>query len=355
MSLDNDLESDVVDVDVESAGETLPVREIVLDDTLKPVTPRHSPPTRDAFLASVAGAKELSEYEREWMKKKGTPIEPDPVIIRSTVPMDADVHHKGYFGYLAAAYDGHHGVVVDPCHVWFTILSELATHVKANAERYRSLFTASAGKTEITVYGNAEDHIDPQDFLPQLRQLVPVGADLFLPTFSTATQGYDVASAAAFCDTVSPYYNYSMMLCGIPRVRVEGSVADWDQVLFNLGAVSARLDGAWDWAQRITPHIAKVRAAAAGEVDDKFWRDIYHTERCGSGGQVEVKGWFRDFAMEKPRPAYPENYPSHTAKVEVTQLETGRKYAYFAGLFSSKLRGIYLEPTYSDVVERLPD
>lgn len=325
--------------------------EIVVDASLQPNT-RMQREARDKFLNTLTGAEyiETPVPGRAWPDRKLR----EKAIIKSTVPENADAYIKGYFGYLEWAYNTHHGVVISPTVIWYTVLAEIAGHIKENAEHYRPLFTDSPGKKDITVHGWAEDGIDPREFVGQLRDVVPMGVDLFLPEFSTATESYDIAAAAAFCDAVSPYYNYMMLACGISRVRVDGTVQDWDNLLGHLDAVAARLDKSLSWYATIRPHIEKMRAAAAGEEDVAFWKRIYTEKRCGSGSQVTVSGWFADFAMTKPRVAYPENFPPHISNVEVTQVETGRKYQFSTGILHATLEDGYLVPQFSYAIERLP-
>jgi len=328
--------------------------EIVVDASLQPVkihAHRREQKTRAEFLNTLTGAEyvDIPVPVRNWPKKLK-----EKAIIKSTVPENADAYIKGYYDYMTYAYNTHHGVVISPTVIWYIVLAEMAGHIKRNTEHYRALFTDSPGKKDITVYGWAEDGIDPRDFVGQLRDIVPMGVDLFLPEFSTATESYDIAAAAAFCDAVSPYYNYSMLMCGISKVRVEGTVQDWDNLLGHLDAVAARLDKAAAWFARIRPHLQKIRAAVAGEVDVDFWKRIYTETRCGSGSQVLVSGWFADFAMVKPQLAYPENFPPHISNVEVTQVETGRKYKFSTGILHATLdESGYLVPHFSYAIERL--
>ena len=75
------------------------------------------------------------------------------------VTVDGDFYHKNYMEYLENCYDRHYGYVISPDMVWYTLLSELAIHIKNNAEHYRDLFTDSDEKKEISVEG-VVSHID---------------------------------------------------------------------------------------------------------------------------------------------------------------------------------------------------
>jgi hypothetical protein len=68
---------------------------------------------------------------------------------------------------------------------------------------------------------------------------------------------------------------------------------------------------------------------------------------------VLVDGWFKDFAMIQPRLAYPKNFPPHVSNVEVTQVETGRRYKFSTGILHATLEDGYLVPQFSYVIERL--
>lgn len=324
--------------------------EVVVNPSLSPIPKRQVAPGA-SLVITVPGIEMVAVQGPRGPQRK----QRERDIVRHDLPADSDdvVFHQGWFQYLDACYNQHLGVVVSPEVLWHVVLCELAEHVKAKAKDYTALFTRASGKTEILVYGDAEVAINPESFVDVLREHVPVSPDLFLPAFSTATHRSNAAHAAAFMDAVSPYYDYSMMMCGISRVRVEGTVADWDKFLSHMDSLAALLDKATGWFTRVRPHVEKIRAAAAGEVDLAFWKDIFHVERCGSGHQVEVIGWARDFAMKRPRPAYVQNFPTHVAKVTAKQVETGREYAYCTGILYSRVTGEYLVPDFGYVVERL--
>ncbi len=327
---------------------------IDLHPDLVPV-PFRSEVTVETFAETVSGPIEYRKKEGE-SNRYGI-IDTEPVrkpVVRVAIPDDADVYHKSLLGYLQACYGHHHGAVIAPHRLWFTVLSELASHIKSNAEKYRPLFTTNPdGKTEIIVLNLSDDEtIDPQVLVTHLQHLVPVGADTFLPQFSTATESYNAAACSAFCDAVSPFYNYSMMLCGIPRIRLEGTVEDWMNFRDHLLKISAHVDGASAYLARLASRIEGIISTYVDGPNQEFWRGMLDNERCGSGGQFEVKGWITEFFMGQPSLAYPENFPSHVAEVKYKNLDTDNKYAMFHGLFASSFDDDgFLVPNYHYVIE----
>jgi len=299
----------------------------------------------------------------EWAENVSGPMQydgnthervPKP-IVTNAIPEGVDAYHKNYLTYLERCYAWHAGAVVAPHHLWYMVLSELAGHIKANAEHYRSLFTNApegSDKTEIVIVSGSLTEIDPQVLVAYLRHMVPVGTDVFLPTFSTATMDYDVAACAAFCDAMSPFYSYSMLLCGFPRIRLEGTRDDWQRFLDHLGQIKGHMDKAAAYLGHVEEQIGKVLATYDGEPDIEFWKGMFFTERCGSGSDTFVRGWITDFFMEQPSMPKATNFSSHIAKFEYKQLDTEMKYEAFHGLFSSRLDADgFLVPGYSHVTE----
>jgi hypothetical protein len=309
------------------------VNEIILDLSLPSV--KNWPPDRKSFLISATG----SDWE-------------DRNILRTSIP-ETTYLHRGMYEYFLRAYNMHQGVVLDPAQVWYVILCEVAKHVSCNSEKFRGLFTTSRSKETIRVFGDAGREINPLQFLNQLIEKVPTNTDLFLPQFSTSHPMSDMATAAAFCDLCSPYYNYMMKMCGLPKIKILGTVEDWDKILACLDGLKAILDLGF-YVDRIASHVTRMRDAASGlPGDPAYWKDIFHTKRCGSGGDVSLLGWLADFALKPRRGDYPENYPHSISKIEVVQAETGEKFNFYAGLFHSIEEDGYLIPQFGFIHEKV--
>jgi len=278
------------------------------------------------------------------------------IINKSTSPnlkmvrdcIGGEHRHLGYLEYLGRAWNSHYGIVFTPDFFWQIFLTEIATHIKANAEKYRSLFTESDEKQEIVVPTGDPQLIDLNLIAEELSKLVPTDSDAFLPEFTTTTVGSALAFKAAFADAMSPYYNYSMFCCGIPSVRLLGEEKDWDAIINRIETFEEILD--------IPEYFTRVEALAndikanISSPDPEFWKNIFALERCGSGGQVEVEGWINDLYMKKPNPGYIQNYPSSTSFVSYKYLNTGQDFELCYGLFSSNVEGDYLVPEFGFVI-----
>lgn len=135
--------------------------------------------------------------------------------------IDGQYSHKNYLNYLEMAWASHHGVVISPDILWHIISSELASHIKDNADFYAELFTTTPGqKQNIIIPTGDTELIDLLVIRDELIRRIPMDANLFLPKFSTTTLNSEFAFAASFADAMQVYYNYMMFCCGISKIKV---------------------------------------------------------------------------------------------------------------------------------------
>jgi len=250
--------------------------------------------------------------------------------------------HRNYLDYLVLCWQRHYGVVISPTILWNMVLANLAFEVNRVPEDYRKYFTDSDEKKEIVVIQGGH-LIDPALLVDRLGSLIPIdNMRHFFPTFTTNTPPSILANQTAFLDMVSPYYNYGMLLCGIPKVKVLGTVQDWSTFMFHLGQLTALLEEANDYLIGVAVKIAEI---AENTCD---YSEMFSLQRCGSGSQVEVTGWIRDFFIEQPRVPYPENFVSCISKIDYKNYnEGGKEYRLYAGLFTSEVEDGYLVPVFN--------
>ncbi len=267
-----------------------------------------------------------------------------------------EFRHLNYMEYLQMAWGNHYSVILSPDIFWFILLNESAGHIKDNSEHYRSLFTtASEGKTDIVVPTMDPQLIDLNLIADELRKLVPTDIDIFIPRFSTSTPSSSFAFKAAFADAMSPYYNYMMLLCGIPKLQVQGTIEDWNQLSDGI----EKLKGLLNKDESIIGYFDRIKNVAKSIINNietpnaDFWKGMFSLDRCGSGSQVDVNGWIVDLYIKKPRPAYVNNFPTNVAKVSYTLINTGQKFEMKYGLFSSNNEDGFLVPDFGFIINEL--
>ena len=157
-------------------------------------------------------------------------------VNRSYFPEGAATHTAFMYA-LSNAYSLHQSISFGPHDLWYVIMTEIARTINANPKQFETLFTRTPGeKQSIIVEGF--DNLDLKAVCAQLRDLVPVNIDVFMPDFSTHTFESKMATMAAFADAVKSYYNYMTLACGIKSLEIRGSVQDWELFYTHLGELS---------------------------------------------------------------------------------------------------------------------
>lgn len=271
----------------------------------------------------------------------------------NTIPKDAECYHHNYLSYLQNAYAKHRKVVIAPHTFWYSIVAEIAQHVVSNADKHRSLFTKDpTEKIEIIVECFREDEpLRMGAIFDRLKELVPVNVELFVPEFSTSTEMSELATLGAFLETCSPYYSYGMLACGIPEIKVEGTLNDWTNIrnnLLELVPLFESVDSA------LAPHINNnilpiLEKLIVGKDRDWFFK-IFTQKRCGSGSQHFVDGWFTKMFMDIPKQPEVANFSSHVTKVPYFTLPSNTNWHLALMLsHSTKSEDGFLVPDFSVV------
>ena len=224
----------------------------------------------------------------------------------STLPEDSYQYHIGLLEYLSLAYASHNNPVFTPDMVYYAIMCEVAGVIKEAPETYRSLFTTSDKKEKILVpieeRRNGVPVLNMREFSGELSARIPGGIEAYLFPFSTTGEEEAFALQASFMDAVSPYYSYSMFMCGFPEVVLEGTQGDWFKILGACNSLQARL-GALDsevgtWLGKVGGVVTNFLSAF--DDADTEWDKMFWSEACGSGSENFVRGWILDLYRKHP-------------------------------------------------------
>src|SRR5262249_1120553 len=96
------------------------------------------------------------------------------------------------------------------------------------------------------------------------------------------------ASEVVLMAAMKNYFKYIVLTrCGIPRVTLLGTPADWASI--KQRATHLAEYGLEAWISALAPILDELCAASAGQPDRELWRSFYKFE-SGSGGD-RVTGW----------------------------------------------------------------
>ncbi|GAA1162834.1 hypothetical protein F4556_000454 [Kitasatospora gansuensis] len=234
---------------------------------------------------------------------------------------------------LHLSFTAHLPLSLSPDLLWYAVVHEVAVHVRLNSETYAGLFTDTPGfRRTITVH----DDEAPSDWErsinlvqePLRERIGTETAELFQPAFSTTTSADAAAALVALMDVVSPYYRFRWRtLCGIPRIRLEGTAEDWELLAARVRGLADRFEGLRPWFTALHPVLDEIAATASGRgVEEEFWCSLYKY-RSRSGG-AWVTGWINAFFAHRytddgpcPKDEFGQDsapavdFPSHVSRV----------------------------------------
>lgn len=274
-------------------------------------------------------------------------------IVFTDLPETADAFHTNYMGYLSHTYEVHRKIVLTPDIIWYTIICEIAKYVKEFPKEHRSLFTKSPGKTEIIVQCNSEfEPLRMDDIYHAMKDFIPTSTRAFFPKFTTTTENSRMACLGAFLETMSPYYSYGMLLCGHIAIRVDGTQEDWDNLFDSLNELivifnSIESDLSAFLTFSVAPVIVGIKNALKKK-DGSYFKEIFTQQKCGSGHEFLVDGWFSKLFIDQPSMKKPENYSSHVTVVPYFTLPSNSQWRMvFALTHSNKDKDGFMVPEFS--------
>lgn len=117
-----------------------------------------------------------------------------------------------------------------------------------------------------------------------------------VPTFSTTGKLEKALHELALMDCMKSYFEFRCgTLCGISKVKLLGTLEDWELLLAKVEGLRQYQLG-W-WVDELLPILQKILLTYKGEeVDRIFWYTIYKQwSTGGSGASTYVNGWITSF------------------------------------------------------------
>lgn len=223
---------------------------------------------------------------------------------RQTRPLVASNHP--FFSAMYMAYAEHRPFELSPEALWLLICQGFSLHVNNNAEELRSMFVDFDGKKPLFVNGSGISLDNPDSpwerCFPQFTEQIAAYTgqeliDALAGDFTTSTPASRVASQITAMESMKPYFDYILTICGIPQIILHGTPEDWQSIVDRVEFLRQyKLD--W-WVDEMLPVLNKIVSASQGEVDKDFWRSMFKLhdlkqEMCGDP-ETLADGWIVKF------------------------------------------------------------
>jgi hypothetical protein len=295
------------------------MRNIIIDNTLEKL------PLPSSTLANVHKRLDKKEGDSILFSDSGDNL------------LGKGIFHCSYLDYLSMCYSHHIGIILTPDILYYTLLCELAEEVKNSPEKYRSIFTKNIDteeKEQVIIINEDPVVIDIHILYSAVCNRLPDNFDTeFTEEFSTSTVQSKTAFMMSFLDCVSSYYDYGMMMCGIPHIRVLGSIDDYNKITTKIDSFKTIFPDLIPYFKRFKAIVTEIKDSD----DPIFYKKIFSFRECGSGGDEEVCGWFSDLYRCHPQVRYIGNYSPHISSVPYTNMDTKKKYEMCIGVVRSEM------------------
>ncbi|KAJ7209142.1 hypothetical protein GGX14DRAFT_453204 [Mycena pura] len=258
----------------------------------------------NTYEAPPSLRKRLSKLN-PFTKRKEPPsaASADPPMVSNVIPTP-----NGFVHTVLSAYNKHHNLIIRPDDVWLAILTQFNFFVNASAERLRASFVAHAGKETLSVERQADRYT--MNFADMAREMAgllgkvvvdPTLRAWALPNFSTTTSCDTTVGAIIMMSTLKSYfeYHFTSIECGIPRVTLDGTKADWVALLERLEKLQEYGMETIAWYHLLFPvisHFVSAFDAPDASANVTFWQKVAHFESGGSGPSY-YSGWICAFCV----------------------------------------------------------
>ena len=292
--------------------------------------------------------KQCGENIEAWSARDGNLIAP------SFHPFLQAVHN---------AYALHRSLSISPDMIWLLIAQGFSTHVNQNPEKLRHYFVDFGGKKVLKVrrdrFIKGSNLNDWEGVFPEFTEQIGeyTGQELLSKTlldFSTTGNAEKAAFEITLMEAMSNYFIYATYtLCGIPEIKLEGNIQDWELILSKSKELK-EYDLEW-WIDELIPVLEKFVEASKGQTEPEFWGQIYKTSG-GSGGPF-INGWILKFfpyflvrqnyirSTEFEKRVTTRNFPSGISKAEFYWMYGDKVFQmeFYAGFIGVKQNKISLE------------
>ena len=211
---------------------------------------------------------------------------------------------SSFIDLIALAYAKHYAMEINPDDIWLLILDGIRLHVKSNSDSLKDRFVGPNVDTDIkvradwlTMESTHEDWFGViADVFDDLQKKLPAetGAPLRTKFSTTSPIDYNISRSMVMA-IASEYYTYSSYtLCGIPKIKINGTKEDWSLLKDSFNKLASSLDMEW-WSQQLNPILDEFVKVFDGQSSVAFWKDIYKLYEPEGCGNPKFNGWFSKF------------------------------------------------------------
>jgi hypothetical protein len=244
-----------------------------------------------------------------FMKSKDEVLEnfaKGPVLNHSSLNDELlDGGHQAFLTTMYICYSQHRPFVLTPEAIWLVILQAFSVHINNNPGKLIEKYPNLANREKLIVrLPKSESWSDEETcrnivkkFTDGLKAKIPGSfVENLSDSFSNSTPDEVTTFQITTMHTLKAFFEFIVIsvICGIPRIKLQGTVADWHGLANRLKELR---DYNFGWyVDKILPHVERISESFGAEPADDFWINMFkiHTTK-DYGSPKYVDGWITDF------------------------------------------------------------
>ena len=198
-----------------------------------------------------------------------------------------------------SAYENHLPIRLTPDIIWLLIVQGFASHVNYNSNQLREKFVNFEGKKKLEIIiskYHSYKQMKSRDYEMLFENLTEeiktyTGEELINTidfNFSTSDKITKVVGYASIMSSMKQYFEYigNCHMCNYPYIILEGTLADWENILKKTKELSKY--NLQEWVESLEPVLIKIIETKKGKIDKKFWKEIIYPDKVDERIEIEV-------------------------------------------------------------------
>lgn len=213
---------------------------------------------------------------------------------RTTKVIESGFPNNGLLGAIHAAFSKHLPLKIDPDDIWIAFMAQVSIIINKDPERYRHSFVSHSDKKIIAVRDDTlilgQDVYVASDkwrsIFPLFEDEIDKKTKVKIGTrFTTTTDDKYITAQIMIMSSMKEYFDYRVMtLCGIPEIRIGGTIFDWITLQNKIKDISERIEKK-DWVPKFNKFIDESILVLKNEANRDFWAKLYHYEGPVASGK----------------------------------------------------------------------
>lgn len=283
---------------------------------------------------NLAGGWAQGEDEEYYSRSRNV-NKPKPSVTRipNTGKVEAgtiqdSVRLHGLVYAIHEAFARHYELKLKPTDLWTTIIQGISDHINSNPEKYRNVFVDHQDQKQLEVDRNgfvmgSKDNDWAGVFAElscQIRDNVKTDLPFIITKpFDCSTATTQLVAHVTCMAAMQSYFKYQCnTLCGIPKITLEGSVDDWQELRNRLDYLQLATIDLKEWHHALSFVLDHCLQARKGNPDHRFWNSFYKY-KSHSGGD-DTNGYYLLL--------FPDYINKLKGYVDTKQDEWGRKIVF---------------------------